>query len=225
VKIVRIIYIAYLRWRLKHDLNVKLKSSVRFTRHSQFGGFNVIGDFSDVSNSQIGLGSYLGVNCRLPKSLIGKFCSIAHNVEVLPFTHPSRDFVSTHPSFFSIVKQAGFTFVENQLFEETIYADDRKRYHLVIGNDVWIGANVTFIGGVKIGDGAIVAAGSVVTRNVEPFSIVGGVPSKHIRFRFEKNFIEFLIHDKWWERDFDWIKENAQDFTDIKKYEKKFRIE
>ena len=109
--------------------------------------------------------------------------------------------------------------------EEQTELDDQKNYHLVIGNDVWIGANVTIMGGVTIGDGAIVAAGSVVTRNVEPFSIVAGVPSKHIRFRFEKNIIDFLIQEKWWERDFDWLKKNAQYFIDIKKYEKKFRIE
>ena len=69
----------------------------------------------------------------------------------------------------------------------------------VIGNDVWIGESVVIIDGLKIGTGSIIAAGAVVTKDVEPYSIVGGVPAKLIRFRFEKDIVQKLLNSKWWE--------------------------
>ncbi|MCZ7153797.1 CatB-related O-acetyltransferase, partial [Salmonella enterica] len=66
------------------------------------------------------------------------------------------------------------------------------------GNDVWIGANVFISRGVRVGDGAVIAAGSVVTKSVRPYEVVGGVPAKHIRFRFEPNVISELLALRWW---------------------------
>lgn len=69
---------------------------------------------------------------------------------------------------------------------------------IIIGNDVWIGAKSTIMSGIKIGDGAIVAAGSVVTKDVEPYSLVGGNPAKHIKYRFTKEQIDDLLEISWW---------------------------
>lgn len=91
-----------------------------------------------------------------------------------------------------------------------------------IGNDVWIGSNALIKSDVTIGDGAVVAAGAVVTENVEPYVIVGGVPAKLIRYRFTTEQIEALLRIKWWDRDDSWFQENRKYFTDVAGFIEKF---
>ena len=80
---------------------------------------------------------------------------------------------------------------------------------IIIGNDVWIGAKSTIMSGVKIGHGAIVAAGAVVTKDVQPYSVVGGNPAKHIKFRFDERQIEKLLEINWWDWEESKIKEEG----------------
>lgn len=94
-------------------------------------------------------------------------------------------------------------------------ASELKKPLIEIGNDVWVGANSIILRGVKIGNGAIIAAGAVVTKNVKPYEIVGGVPAKHIKFRFEEKIINKLEELRWWEYGADIMK--GIDITDIEK--------
>jgi serine acetyltransferase len=80
---------------------------------------------------------------------------------------------------------------------------------IIIGNDVWIGAKATIMSGITIGDGAIVAAGSVVVKDVEPYSMVGGNPAKHLKFRFTEKQIDDLLKISWWNWTEDRIKSDA----------------
>jgi hypothetical protein len=130
--------------------------------------------------------------------------------------HPTRDFVSTHPAFFSSVGQAGFTFVSKSVFKEHRFVDEKRGIRLIIGNDVWIGAGAVILEGCSIGNGAIVGAHCVVTRDVEPYSIVSGNPGQHVRYRFDEDERTFLQEVKWWTRDWAWIAENSRHFCDIK---------
>ena len=115
---------------------------------------------------------------------IGRYCSIGHKVTVLTGTHPSHDCFNTS-DILSLGLQNGTTYVSTQKFKEKIYADENNKYGCIIGNDVWIGYNATIMGGCTIGDGAIVAAGALVRKNVEPYTIVAGQPAKVIGKRFE----------------------------------------
>lgn len=151
---------------------------------------------------------------------IGRYCCVGSNVKVVLPTHPTNTFVSIHPAFYSTKKQAGFTYVKKNIFNETKMVDGR--YGCIIGNDVWIGDDVTILGGVKVGDGAVIALGAVVIKDVEPYSIVGGVPAKMINKRFDQNTIDFLLNYKWWEKENDWIRSNTHEMCNINIFMAKF---
>jgi carbonic anhydrase/acetyltransferase-like protein (isoleucine patch superfamily) len=87
----------------------------------------------------------------------------------------------------------------------------------VLGNDVWVGTGAFIRQGIVVGDGAIVAAGAAVTRDVPPFAIVGGVPARVIRYRFDAQTIERISASRWWDRDEDWIRRNARLFCDVER--------
>ncbi|WP_082510254.1 MULTISPECIES: CatB-related O-acetyltransferase [unclassified Rhizobium] len=138
---------------------------------------------------------------------VGRFCSIAGNITTGEMEHPAFH-VSAHPIFqgkwsvFGEFTEDYYRRNERELSVDraSIRASLGKRLdRIVIGNDVWIGAGVTVLRGAKIGDGAIIAAGAVVTRDVEPYSIVGGVPAKHIKYRFDEPTIKRLLASKWWD--------------------------
>lgn len=179
-----------------------------------FGKYNFTGEHSVLSNVVIGDFSYIGHYSVILEANIGKFCSIAHNVQVAPGKHPTNVFVSTHPSMYSNPSNCPKSFFDQ---------DHHNPYRqVIIGNDVWIGSNVVVCDGVKIGDGAVVAAGAVVAKDVEPYSIVGGVPARLIKKRFEDDEIEFLKQIKWWDKDLEWIEKNANLFLDIEKFIKAY---
>jgi acetyltransferase-like isoleucine patch superfamily enzyme len=182
---------------------------------SNFEGFNKIYRNTHFINSKIGKGSYIGEDGRFSNVIIGRYCSIGNQVTVVTSTHPSNTFVSTHPAFFSIAKQGGYTYVHSQKFKEHKYCDVKKQISVIIGNDVWIGNGVMIMGGVNIGDGAIIGSRALVTKDVLPFSIVGGVPAKEIGKRFEEDKVQSLLKIKWWEKDDNWVKSNIDLFTDI----------
>lgn len=174
----------------------------------QFGINNWISDHAIIENSSIGDFSYVSGNSVILETTMGKFCSIGPNVRTAPGKHPTKKFVSTHPALFS-----NPDYCPKNFFNKDHHNPFR---HVEIGNDVWICANAVIADGVKIGDGAIIGANAVVTTDVEPYSIVGGVPAKHIRFRFEPDEINFLLDLKWWDKDIEWIEQNRNRFLDIK---------
>lgn len=183
-------------------------------------GKNKIGRRTDIANSIIGCGSYIGNDSYLRRVKIGKYCSIGNDVHILYGTHPTDTFVSTHPAFYSTVQQAGFTWVAEEKFQERNYAIPEEKISVTIGNDVWIAGHVQILEGVKIGDGAIVAAGAVVTEDVPAYAIVGGVPARIIRWRFDEEEREWLQKFQWWNKEETWIKNHVDDFWDINKLRK-----
>jgi len=176
--------------------------------NSKFGKYNSFGDNTYLYDSIVGDFSYIADNSRIFRTKIGKFCSIGPSVLLGLGKHPTRDFVSAHPAFFSTRNQCGISFTTKSLYEEF--------ESIIIGNDVWVGARSIILDGVEIGDGVIVAAGSVVTKNVPSYTVIGGAPAKIIRYRFTKKQIEFLVKLKWWNKDIRWLRKNAQKFINIK---------
>jgi acetyltransferase-like isoleucine patch superfamily enzyme len=154
--------------------------------------------------SLVGRYTYINKYCLIDKNTksIGRFCSIAYNVKIGLGSHPS-DWVSSHPFAYD----PKYSFVK----EGRMFDDSNKE--TIIGNDVWIGANATILAGVRVGDGAIVGANSLVTKDVEPYSIVVGTPAKHQRYRFDPETISKLQKLQWWNWEDNKIKENVALFN------------
>ncbi|QLC73533.1 CatB-related O-acetyltransferase [Pseudomonas sp. LPB0260] len=119
--------------------------------------------------------------------IIGAYCSVAEDVEILLGGHHRTDWVSTYPFPAKIPQAAG------------IEGYGRSRGDVVIGSDVWLCTRVMILSGVTIGHGAVVAAGAVVSRDVEPYSIVAGNPARQIGWRFDESTRQALLEIAWWD--------------------------
>lgn len=157
-------------------------------------GKRVLIDENTVVESDVYIGdySYVNKNSSIENCVIGKYCSISSGVYISPFEH-DIDIVTTHPIACrkDVVKE--------------------KRKTVYIGNDVLISLNSIILEGVKIGDGAIIGAGAVVTHDVEPYEVVGGVPAHHLRYRADNATVDWLEKIKWW----DWPDEKIKDRMDL----------
>lgn len=198
------------------DSNVD--SSVTFNRNTTLEGNNVIYHSVNISDSSIGFATLIGPKTHLSNCKIGRFCSIAHDVSCEPYTHPTAN-VSTYPSFFNTGNNLPFG-KSSFNFEEMLKTS--KGFIVEIGNDVWIGSHVTIKGGIKIGDGAIIGMNALVTKDVPPYSIVGGVPAKIIRYRFNKSIIEGMLRIQWWNWPIELIKQRQEEFISAEDFVKKY---
>ena len=179
-------------------------------------GHNVYIDrFCVLHDVDIGDYSYIGYRSQLQRTSIGKFCSIASDVKVSFGTHPTH-LVSSSPVFYS-----NDNVLRTQWAPETGLSVHENPGTLV-GNDVWIGMNAIVMGDLALGDGCIVAAGAVVTKDVPPYTIVGGVPAKTIRQRFSTEVINALVTIQWWDWEIDTIRRRANYFSDVTSFIDKF---
>ena len=143
-----------------------------------------------ISTSNIGNYTYISKYSILQNTTVGNYCSISQNVICGLGNHP-LDYFSTSPIFYHSKNTFGINVIGNN----DNYTDYK---HIMIGNDVWIGARVIILDGVRIGDGACIAAGAVVTKDVPPYAIVAGIPAKIIRYRVDEEKRKLLINSKWW---------------------------
>lgn len=164
------------------------------------------------------MGSYSYSYSELERTtIVGRYCSIAEGVTVLGYQHPLNRFTT------STITYSNDEFLLSRLKKDSL--KENKDYipqPIIIKNDVWIGANVVLKPGITIGNGAVIAANAVVTKDVPDYAIVGGIPSKIIKYRFTKETIEELIGIKWWEYDFLDFQSIPLD-SDINDFIKEFR--
>ena len=165
------------------SINASLKASY---------GYNVGIAYDTFISDDVKIGdySYINSNSYIENCEIGKFCSISSGVYISPFEHDYH-YKTTHP------------FLYNSLYGFIKDNPKIQRKKVIVGNDVLISLNAIIKEGVTIGDGAIIGAGAVVTKDVAPYEIVGGVPAKHLKFRFNSGDISKLRAEKFW----DWEKE------------------
>lgn len=172
---------------------------------TQFSEHNWLGRRSVFIGSRIGKCTYV-VGAEIRNADIGAFCSIGPETLIGGLGGHPVSWLSTHPAFYTQPNQACFSFNIERSFTET----SRTK----VGNDVWIGARVTVLDGVKVGNGSIIAAGAVVVKDVPPYSIIGGVPARLIRKRFDDRVIEKLENMQWWNAELESLSKVALKFTE-----------
>lgn len=164
---------------------------------TQIGRRTIIQGGVKIKHSQIGDHTYItgteggGICTHIADTTIGKYCSIAHNLEIIPSSHILSS-ISTYP-FYALQQES--------VLDKKYHTEDVQKGRVVIGNDVWIGVNVTILGNVHIGDGAVIGAGALVTKDIPPYAIVVGSPAKVIRFRLKRSDINRLEKIAWWNWD------------------------
>lgn len=188
---------AWILWR-RHRLK-RLAPGLRAgpfsyaSKDCHFGEAVALVGTAAVHRSTIGRCSYVS-SARVANATLGAYCSVAPGAMVGGFgEHPSR-WLTTHPCFYSTKGPNAINFAR----EDAFVGEHRS---VVLGNDVWIGARSTILDGVTVGDGAIVAAGAVVVKDVAPYEVVGGVPARRLRMRFEPQVIRLLLDSPWWNLD------------------------
>lgn len=203
-------WIAYLKITKKNIIGRK----VRLSYLSVLEGKNRLGNSTRFIQSSLGYASYLGEECYFYNTQIGKYTCIGPRVKIVAGQHPTKNFASIYPAFYSTKKICNFSYVTSDKFQEFRYCDGTNK-SVLIGNDVWIGSDVLIMEGVQIGDGAVIGAGSIVLKDVPPYTIVAGVPAKCIRKRFDSDIIEGLLKTKWWEKSEEWLEKNENLFEDV----------
>ena len=212
----------YLYNRIKHHGKATFPYSAIIGRHVNFEGKNAIGEGTAFTGS-LGWCSYIASFSDL-YATVGRYTSIGSRVTTLMYRHPTTyPFVSTSPVFYAMQTAVGKGYANEDMFKECVMADEKRHAAIVIGNDCWINSNVTFASGVSIGDGAIVLAGAVVTKDVPPYAIVGGVPARVLKYRYSEEDISWLLKTRWWAKSPEWISENWKALCNIDMLKAKMR--
>lgn len=169
----------------KINNNVVLTGYSRGIQNVLFEGKNAVPDRCNFSgNISLGYATTLGYNNFLHGNIsIGKYCQLGADIAIHTTNHPTNYMT---------------TYINKNLFNGEL-KKLKETNTVVIGNDVWVGHNALIVGNVKIGNGAIIAAGAIVTKNVSPYTIVAGVPAKPIRKRFSDAIINEVEALKWWD--------------------------
>lgn len=170
-----------------------------YVKNSTLQDYVRIGMFSSINKSKFGRYTYVGRNSVVVRANIGAFTSISWNVTIGAAEH-KFDIVTTHNMMYD--KFQGF--IGNRGFYDPHKGD------VLIGNDVWIGANVVIKRRINIGDGAVIGAGAVVTKDIPNYAIAVGVPARVVRYRFSKETIKELKKLKWWELPDSVIRDNLE---------------
>ena len=200
-------YISIAAYKLKSIFDQK-RSVTALVICSELDRTSAIRNHCRIYFSSVGRYTYIARNTLIQNTEIGSFCSISENCNIGMPSHPTR-MMSTSPVFL-----AGSNYLHTNFAK--IEYDDCPR--TTIGHDVWIGAGASIKSGIHVGNGAIIAAGAVVVKDVPPYAIVGGVPARVLKYRFEGQVIERLQDLQWWNWKEDRLLQNGSRFCNVSEF-------
>ena len=184
-------------------------------RDSQIGAWTELGPNTTIVESTFGDYSYAAGDVSIIYSDVGKFCSIASHARLNPGNHPMDRVMQHHATY----RRAQYGFGES---DDEAFFDWRRADKVTVGHDVWIGHGAILLPGVSVGLGAVVGAGAVVTKDVEPYTIVVGLPAKPLRLRFPQDVAEAITATAWWDWPRELLEERIGDFNDLETFLKKY---
>jgi len=196
---------------LTKEPNIDLSSIIK---DCSVGEFVQIGANNNIKESIIDDYSYTSENCQIIYSNIKKFVNIASYVRLNPGQHPMQNVTQHHMQY----RREMFGFGEDDLD----FFDWRREKKVEIEHDAWIGHNVTIMGGVKIGIGAVIGSGAIVTKDIPDFAIAVGNPARVLKYRFDEKTIDSLKNIAWWNWDYKQLKLAMDDFKDSKFFIEKY---
>lgn len=179
------------------------------------GSWTELGPNTWMEESSLGDYSYTAGDNQIIYAEIGKFCSIASHVRINPGNHPMWRVTQHHATY----RRAQYQFGTSD--DETFF-EWRKEHKVKIGHDVWIGHGAIIMPGVTIGTGAVIGAGAVVTKDVPPYMIAVGVPSKPLRERFPASISRRLLETEWWNWDRKMLEERINDLNHVALFLQKY---
>ncbi|MDP2803628.1 MAG: chloramphenicol acetyltransferase [Phreatobacter sp.] len=177
-------------------------------RDSRLGAYTEVGARTVISETVMGDYSYIVQDGQIDMATIGRFCSIASHVRINPGNHPMERASQSH-----------FLYRASRYFDgepdEAGFFDWRRSHAVTIGHDVWIGHGGVVLAGKHIGTGAVVAAGAIVTKDVAPYTVVGGNPARVIKRRFPEEVAARLEALAWWDWDHERLRQALPDFRTL----------
>jgi phosphonate metabolism protein (transferase hexapeptide repeat family) len=177
-------------------------------KEATLGAWTAVGARTLIQETVLGDYSYVTNDCDIIYSQIGKFCSIASHVRINPGNHPLWRAALHHFTY----RSRSYDFHSEDDYD---FFDWRRSYPVVVGDDVWIGHGAILLPGVKIGTGAVVGAGAVVTKDVRPFTIVAGVPAKPLRRRVPPEVEAAFMRIRWWDWPHEKLADALEDFRTL----------
>ena len=187
-------------------------------RESTLGAWTDIGPNCGISESTVGDYTYCAGDVSIIYATIGKFCSIASHVRINPGNHPMERVTQHHMTY----RRRMFGFADT---DDDGFFQWRRDHRVTIGHDVWIGHGAVVMPGVSIGDGAVIGSSAVVTKDVPPYTIVGGVPAKRIRDRFPADVAAQLQAIAWWDWPRDLLEARFADLNDLELFLQRYATE
>lgn len=185
---------------------------------STLGRYTAVGPRTTMAETTFGDYSYVVNDSQIIYAEIGKFCSIAAQTRINPGNHPLHRAALHHFTYRSLSYDLGTD-------DDDAFFEWRRAHRVVLGNDVWIGHGAIILPGVKVGTGAAVGAGAVVTRDVPDFAIAVGVPAKVLRLRFDEETCDSLLQIAWWDWSHAQLQAALSDFRDLggEEFARKYR--